>query len=70
MRDIKRLPKLYDTLRQYHQQLPDWRFMQMIVDFMTWHHAYYGTDGYYIEDNTFISRFKEFINDMVKEEDE
>lgn len=42
---------------------PDWRFMQLMSNFAVW----YGADPFYMEDDQFIEKFKEFINEIFTE---
>ena len=63
MRDIKRLFKIYDVMFKAHKDyFPDWRMMQLLLNFISWHVSEYKTDGFYIEDETFINRFKEYVD--------
>ena len=40
---------------------PFLRFMQIITMFQNWHQKTYETDGFYIEDDVLLERFKEFL---------
>lgn len=67
MRDPNRLYKFYYNLLDKHQSIcPDWRFSQLMINFFNWHKNKYQTDGFYIEDDIFSTRFNEFINEVVK----
>ncbi len=71
MRDVNRLYSLYEDMRVLHSNFPDWRFMQLMLNFLNWHYQRYGSDGYYIEDPTFLDRFREFFEEegLIKDED-
>ena len=65
MRDPNRLDYFYETLKNYHKwYFADWRFGQLIINFLNWHLNKYKTDGFYIEENEMLKRFSEFKNDM------
>lgn len=63
MRDPNRLFKIYDTMFEYHKENPDLRMMQILNNFFRWYMMRYKNDGFYLEDNDFIIRFKEFISE-------
>ena len=66
MRDPERFNDFYKELKELHQlYFPDWRFMQMMSNFMSWHYNTYKTDGFYIEENKFLERFRRFIKEMA-----
>ena len=52
-----------DLAIQWMNNFPDWRFMQLINNFQAW----IGSDGFYLEDDEFIEKFKQFINEIKKE---
>lgn len=65
MRDANRLDYFYETLKSYHKYyFADWRFSQLIINFLNWHLNKYGTDGFYVEENEMLKRFNEFKDDM------
>ena len=65
MRDPNRLNDFYEKIKVYHKkEFPDWRFMQLMLNFLSWHKNKYGTDGFYIEDIECLKRFEEYINEM------
>ena len=64
MRDKKRLEDVYETLRAYHEEIPDIRFLQLMMDFFSWHYQNFNTDGFYVEDEDFLTRFKMFMKDL------
>ena len=55
MRDINRIDRICDSLKQIWETLPDWRLMQLIVNFQD----YISNDGYYLEDEDFIKALAE-----------
>lgn len=55
MRDINRIDSICDSLKQIWETLPDWRLMQLIVNFQD----YISNDGYYLEDEDFIKALAE-----------
>ena len=59
MRDPKRCPAVCDLIGYFWQtRCPDLRFMQLMSNFVTW----YGADPFYMEDEEFIKKFKEFFD--------
>ena len=65
MRDINRLYNFYDKLRENHKKLPDWRFGQFILNFISWYYTKYHTDIFYIEDTKMLLAIEEFVNETV-----
>ena len=63
MRDPKRLCELSYEIQKGHEKFPDWRFMQFMLNFFSWHMTVYKTDGFYVEDKDFLKRFEEFISE-------
>ena len=58
MRDMNRIAKLCEIVAiEWETNCPDWRFMQLMYNFMSW----LGYDGFYLEDDAFIEKFKEFM---------
>lgn len=64
MRKPERLYGFYNSVCVLHQELPDWRFMQFISNFLSWHMEKYGSDGFYIEDDEALKRLHEFVDSM------
>lgn len=60
MRDPNRLFKIYDIMFNYHKEHPDLRMMQILNNFFRWYEINYNNDGFYLEDDDFLSRFKEW----------
>ena len=64
MRDIKRLDSFYEKLKKIHQELPDWRFAQLICNFADW----YGGDIFYMEEDRFLNLLEQYINSLKGEQ--
>ena len=62
MRDINRLNNFYDELKRIHKYVPDWRFGQFIMNFMSWYYTKYKRDCFYIEEDEMIKYIEEFID--------
>ena len=60
MRDIERIDVICDKLKEMWKKFPDWRFTQMIVNFM----SYVGSDCFYMEDEEFIEKLNQFIEEL------
>jgi len=52
MRDPNRIKPLLEEIEKAWDQVPDWRFGQLIVNVL-------GIDPFYIEDDKILERFKE-----------
>lgn len=63
MRDPNRLFKIYDVMYKYHKNNPDLRMMQILNNFSRWFYEKYRCDGFYLEDDKFIERFNEFVQE-------
>lgn len=58
MRDVKRLDKFYDELREVHaKSFPDWRFGQLMFNFIS-----ECGDPFYLEEDKFIEEIKKYAN--------
>lgn len=58
MRDPKRISNVCAIIeRVWHDNFPDWRFMQLMSNFALW----YGADPFYMEDDIFITKFLDFV---------
>ena len=65
MRDPNRLDNFYEKFKELHKTYyPDWRFGQLIINFINWHYYKYKTDPFYIEENKCLDRFEEMIKEM------
>ena len=62
MRDINRLDNFYNELKNIHKnQFPDWRFTQLILNFLSWHYSIFKSDGFYIEEEDFLIQLNQFV---------
>lgn len=62
MRNPDRIKPLLEELGNiWETYCPDWRFMQLVVNFQSWLRS----DGFYIEDDKIIEKFCEFIEQEV-----
>lgn len=58
MRDVKRLDKFYDELKEIHaMSFPDWRFGQLMFNFLS-----ECNDPFYWEEEKFIEEIKNYAN--------
>ena len=64
MRDINRLDNFYDELKRIHKYVPDWRFGQLIMNFMSWYYNKYKNDCFYIEEDKMLNYIEEFIDEV------
>ena len=65
MRDPKRLDKFFDEFRRiYKKEFPDWRFFQLMSNFMGWVYQEKKKDPWFIEENQCLELFKEFAGEM------
>ena len=63
MRDINRLDKSYDELKEIHKKnFPMWRFGQMIVNVLADWQAKTKMDIFFPEEDEMIQIFKDYVN--------
>lgn len=63
MRDINRLDKFYDELKEIHKKhFPDWRFGQMIINVIADWQAKTKRDIFFIEEDEMIQIFRDYVN--------
>ena len=63
MRDPDRLDNFYFQLREIHKtQFPDWRFGQLMSNFLEWVFSEKKRDPFFPEENEMLKYFKEFAN--------
>ena len=68
MRNPDRLDKFYEEIKELHKKyLSDWRFQQLILNYLSWFVGKYGTDGFYIEEDKCIESIKEFFKFTIGE---
>lgn len=66
MRKAERLDDFYAEMSRLHKKyLCDWRFNQMMFNYLSWHLRKFGNDGFYVEEDDMIDRFRQFISDMT-----
>ncbi len=67
MRNPDRLNNFYDDMRRIHKKyFPDWRFTQLIMNFLGWNYQKYKNDGWYYEENKTIDLLREYAEEMTK----
>lgn len=60
MRDINRIDNVCAKIAEQWKRLPDWRFGQLMVNFM----SAYG-DPFYWEEDDFLEYLKEYIDEST-----
>ncbi len=61
MRDPNRLDNFYDEMKKLHMEcFPDWRWSQLVMNFLGWIAQTYKVDGFYTEEDRMLEWFKEF----------
>ena len=53
--------EIWNEFMDLHMDYPFLRFMQIITMFQNWHQKVYATDGFYVEDDVLLKRFKKFL---------
>ena len=53
MRDKKRIKSFLEELQNIWEQVPDWRFFQLVCNIQR-----LGSDGFYLEDDDALARIK------------
>lgn len=62
MRSPMRLDSFYDELKQIHKTyFPDLRFMQLMINYLSWHKLHYDSDGFYCEEAETMKRMHEYV---------
>ena len=65
MRDINRLDIFYENLKEIHKiNIPDWRFGQFMLNFMSWFYTKYKNDIFYVEESRMIELFNKYFKEM------
>ena len=63
MRNPNRLDKFYDEMKEIHKKsFPDWRFGQLMSNFLGWLMTDKGKDFFFPEEEDMIEYFREFAN--------
>lgn len=61
MRNPNRLDAFYDELKRLHKEnVPDWRFGQFLVNFLTW----YNRDPFYLEEDKMIEEISRYFDSI------
>ena len=61
MRDPNRLDKFYAKLRDIHKnECPDWRFGQLMMNFLHWYYEKYNQDFFHEEEDEMIEKIREY----------
>ena len=64
MRDPNRLDNFYDEMKKLHMEtFPDWRWGQLVMNFLGWIAQTYKVDGFYIEEDRMMEWLKQFCNE-------
>lgn len=64
MRDVNRLYKFYDELRDIHMTyFPDWRFGQMVVNVLSEWQSQEDRDVFYLEEDEIIQIFRDYVKE-------
>lgn len=62
MRDVDRLDKFYDELKEIHKKnFPDWRFGQMITNVLGDWQAKNKRDIFFLEEDEMIQIFRDYV---------
>ena len=67
MRDKNRLDKFYKEICLLHKKyLPDWRFGQLMYNFLVWLNVDKKVDIFFPEEDRLLKLFKEYIANTVQ----
>lgn len=65
MRDPKRLDSFYDKMKEIHKEkLPDWRFGQLMLNFLSMYMTGNETELFYMEDKELIKKLEEYVDSL------
>lgn len=64
MRDSNRIDKFCDELKTIWHQVPDWRFGQLMLNFLS---NIDSTFGFYVEDEELFKALNAYIKERVEE---
>lgn len=65
MRDKQRIQPFLNKLgEEWKNSFPDWRFGQLLCNFNRWHEKEYHCDIFYLEEEGFLNRFRQFLNSI------
>ena len=65
MRDINRIDRHLDELKELWKKLPDWRFGQLVCNTLGMVQHKVGMDLFYVEDDKLFEAWREVINEMI-----
>lgn len=66
MRDPNRLESFYEEVKRMHKEhFPDWRYGQLVYNFMSWLANKKKIDIFFPEEKELIELFKEFSGEKV-----
>lgn len=66
MRDPNRLESFYEEVKRMHKEhFPDWRYGQLVYNFMSWLANKKKIDIFFPEEKELIKLFKEFSGEKV-----
>ena len=69
MRDINRLDKFYDELKEIHKKhFPDWRFGQLLVNVLADWQTKTKRDIFFPEEDEMIQIFRDYVNEERDDE--
>lgn len=61
MRDPERLEKFYEEVKIIHKRsFPDWRFTQLVINFLSWILYKKKVDGFHYEEDKTLELLKEY----------
>lgn len=71
MRDVNRLDSFYDNLKEVHKtSFPDWRFGQLMSNFLGWIYEKKRKDFFFIEEPEMSKLLLEYATPIKGEDDE
>lgn len=69
MRDPERLESFYNQLKDIHKKyFPDWRFGQLVSNFLGWVYSEKGADPFFPEEDEMLGYLYEFTSAMTGKE--
>ena len=65
MRNPNRLDSFYDEMKEIHKKsFPDWRFGQLMSNFLGWLYSVKGRDPFFPEEEDMVEYFREYANSV------
>ena len=66
MRNPNRLYNFYNEMTRIHMEhFPDWRFGQLVCNFISWVTSVKGIDPFFPEEGRMLELFKEFAGEII-----